>query len=623
MSDDEDYEYEYDDDASDVPMEEGDGGSQDYDDDEGSGFEYTDDEEEADDVHVALENAYYNAKGLRENPDDLSEAVEALEGVVTMERDALRAELRDGEDGDDPSGGPFGPWSYKAIKQLVKLHLQTAEYGLALTQYERLLRCAASGAVMPNAVEKGVNGMLERVSSLYSGGSSSAPAAAAEAGVGEESASDPKAMARSVYDVTLWVFHPRTGASPNERLWFKTNLKFGQLLYEMNETVKLQLVIRDLLRGSQDSGGSSVPEGTTSGSAVGSTNLMEIYALQIQLYSRQKDNKKLREIFDRAMRVRGGIPHPRTLALIQELGGKMHMASREFEPAGKTFFQAFKSYDEAGDPSRLRCLKYLVMASMLHASTINPFDSQEARPYRDDPEIVAMTNLVQAFHNNEIRKFESILRKNEGRIMDDEFVREHLADLLRTIRTQVLQKVIGPYTRISLTAVARELNGIPVEDVESLLVGLILDGKLDGRIDQVGGVLLKSADGPGSGGGGSTNPSSSATAAAGASVGVSVPSSSSGSAARSGAAGNDTASAVGGGGVEGVRGGPLDDGEFNGGSTSSWGESSAEARGTAALDRLAGALEQLTAAVTCAGAVREGGVGGGVGMGRAYHHQVL
>ena len=67
------------------------------------------------------------------------------------------------------------------------------------------------------------------------------------------------------------------------------------------------------------------------------------------------------------------------------------------------------------------------MASMLHASSINPFDSHEARAHRDDPEIVAMTNLVQAFHNDDIRAFERILRKNEGRIMNDEFVREHVA----------------------------------------------------------------------------------------------------------------------------------------------------------------------------------------------------
>ena len=67
---------------------------------------------------------------------------------------------------------------------------------------------------------------------------------------------------------------------------------------------------------------------------------------------------------------------------------------------------------------------------MLHASTINPFDSQEARPYRDDPEIVAMTALVQAFHTNDIVAFERTLR----RLQQDEFVRQHAQNLLRTVR---------------------------------------------------------------------------------------------------------------------------------------------------------------------------------------------
>ena len=42
------------------------------------------------------------------------------------------------------------------------------------------------------------------------------------------------------------------------------------------------------------------------------------------------------------------------------------------------------------------------------------------------------------------------------------------------------------YTRIVLL-----LPFTAVEDVESLLVSLILDGKLDGHIDQVNGILIK------------------------------------------------------------------------------------------------------------------------------------
>mmetsp|Transcript_28059 Transcript_28059/g.58994 ORF Transcript_28059/g.58994 Transcript_28059/m.58994 type:complete len:559 (-) Transcript_28059:1472-3148(-) len=500
MSDSEDYEYEYDESDQD------DGGDQ-NDNDE---FEYTDDDEgNAEEGEVALENAYYNAKGMRD-AGEYQEAAETFESVVKMEvaGNKKKAGVDDDEGDDDDAmdvsdhGGMkpplkyHGTWGYKAIKQLVKLHLRSVDGAKVMKDYHRMLRVASSpdAAISPNAVEKGVNGMLERVSSLINSNSAS-PNPSVEGGP-----NDPCVLARNVYDTTLRVFHPSTGISPNERLWFKTNLKYGQLLYEMNETAKLQIVIRDLLQSS----GQSVDflEGSGNGSGIetmgssgnsGGTHVMEIAALQIQLYSRLKDTKKLRQVFQRAMSVRGGIPHPRTLALIQELGGKMHMSQRNFVEASQSFFQAFKSYDEAGDRARLRCLKYLVMASMLDASSINPFDSHEARAHRDDPEIVAMTNLVQAFHNDDIREFERILRKNEGRLMDDEFVREHVGDLLRTIRTQVIMRSIGPYTRIRLTRIAKDLNDIPVDDVESLLVSLILDGKLEGRINQVNGVLVKSS----------------------------------------------------------------------------------------------------------------------------------
>jgi hypothetical protein len=41
---------------------------------------------------------------------------------------------------------------------------------------------------------------------------------------------------------------------------------------------------------------------------------------------------------------------------------------------------------------------------MLMKSGINPFDSQEAKPYKNDPEILQMTNLVAAYQNNDINE---------------------------------------------------------------------------------------------------------------------------------------------------------------------------------------------------------------------------
>jgi COP9 signalosome complex subunit 2 len=50
----------------------------------------------------------------------------------------------------------------------------------------------------------------------------------------------------------------------------------------------------------------------------------------------------------------------------------------------------------------------------------------------------------------------------------------YFKDLLRNIRTQVLVKLIKPYTKIHIPFIAKELN-IDETEVESLLVACILD----------------------------------------------------------------------------------------------------------------------------------------------------
>lgn len=35
----------------------------------------------------------------------------------------------------------------------------------------------------------------------------------------------------------------------------------------------------------------------------------------------------------------------------------------------------------------MQCLKYMVLANMLMESKVDPFDAQEAKPYKQDPEV--------------------------------------------------------------------------------------------------------------------------------------------------------------------------------------------------------------------------------------------
>jgi len=214
-----------------------------------------------------------------------------------------------------------------------------------------------------------------------------------------------------------------------------------------------------------------------------------VYALEIQMHTATKNSKKLKPLYNKALQIKSAIPHPKIMGVIRECGGKMHLHAREFENARNDFFEAFKNYDEAGVQRRIQCLKYMVLGNMLMNSDINPFDSQEAKPYKNDPEIVALTNLVSAYMRNEIRTFEKLLKQNSKSVMGDPFIRAYIDDLLKNIRTQVLLKVITPYTRISIGFIAAELN-ITTAEVEQLLVALILDGQIDGHIDQVGQLLL-------------------------------------------------------------------------------------------------------------------------------------
>lgn len=66
---------------------------------------------------------------------------------------------------------------------------------------------------------------------------------------------------------------------------------------------------------------------------------------------------------------------------------------------------------------------------------------------------------------------------------------EFIADLLSDLRMRLIQKIVKPYTTIKIPFVAKSL-AVTDAEVESLLVTLILDGEVKGKIDQVNGLLV-------------------------------------------------------------------------------------------------------------------------------------
>ncbi|XP_050400713.1 COP9 signalosome complex subunit 2 [Patella vulgata] len=398
--------------------------------DEEYDLEYS--EESNSEPDVDLENQYYNSKALKD--DDPKAALESFQKVLELEAKEK------------------GEWGFKALKQMIKINFKLNNYDEMMARYKQLLLYIKS-AVTRNYSEKSINSILDYIST-----------------------SKQMELLQNFYETTLDALKE----AKNERLWFKTNTKLGKLYYDRGDYTKLQKILKQLHQSCQtDEGEDDLKKGT---------QLLEIYALEIQMYTAQKNNKKLKALYEQSLYIKSAIPHPLIMGVIRECGGKMHLREGEYEKAHTDFFEAFKNYDESGSPRRTTCLKYLVLANMLMKSGINPFDSQETKPYKNDPEILAMTNLVSAYQNDDINEFEKILKTNKRNIMEDPFIREHIEDLLRNIRTQVLIKLIKPYTRIHIPFISKELN-IEAIEVENLLVSCILDSTINGRIDQVNQVL--------------------------------------------------------------------------------------------------------------------------------------
>ncbi|KAL9114932.1 MAG: hypothetical protein Q9227_001175 [Pyrenula ochraceoflavens] len=348
---------------------------------------------------------------------------------------------------------------FKGLKQAIKLELTIGKYDDAITHYKELLTYVKS-AVTRNYSEKSINSLLDYVE--------------------KASADDPSSAGSSIeqfYSLTLSSFQ----TTNNERLWLKTNVKLAKLWLDRKEYDRLTQKLKELHRACQKEDGTDDP-------AKG-TQALEVYALEIQMYAETRNNKRLKALYQRALRVKSAVPHPKIMGIIRECGGKMHMSEENWKEAQSDFFESFRNYDEAGSMQRIQVLKYLVLTTMLMSSTINPFESQETKPYKDDPRIAAMTNLVDAFQQDDIHRYESILRTNPD-LMSDPFIAENIDEVTRTMRTKAVLKLIAPYCRFTLAFIARKIK-IPIEEVQDILGVLIVEGKLKAKINQEAGTVTK------------------------------------------------------------------------------------------------------------------------------------
>jgi COP9 signalosome complex subunit 2 len=182
----------------------------------------------------------------------------------------------------------------------------------AVEHYKELLTYVKS-AVTRNYSEKSINNMLDFI---------------------EKAAEDADAYRcmEKFYALTLDIFQ----STNNERLWLKTNIKLARLWLDRKDYRQLTDKLRELHKACQREDGTDDPsKGTYS---------LEVYSLEILMYADQRNNKRLKvdslalfcqvhialtirqALYQRALKVKSAVPHPKIMGIIRECGGKMHMS---------------------------------------------------------------------------------------------------------------------------------------------------------------------------------------------------------------------------------------------------------------------------------------------------------
>lgn len=187
----------------------------------------------------------------------------------------------------------------------------------AVEHYKELLTYVKS-AVTRNYSEKSINNMLDFI---------------------EKAAEDADAYRcmENFYALTLDIFQ----STNNERLWLKTNIKLARLWLDRKDYRQLTEKLRELHKACQREDGTDDPsKGTYS---------LEVYSLEILMYAETRNNKRLKvsrpnaipcacpltlrkALYQRALKVKSAVPHPKIMGIIRECGGKMHMSEGKHYP---------------------------------------------------------------------------------------------------------------------------------------------------------------------------------------------------------------------------------------------------------------------------------------------------
>ncbi|MES1907310.1 MAG: hypothetical protein MHM6MM_000457 [Cercozoa sp. M6MM] len=408
---------------------------------------------------IQIDNLFYEGSDLAR--DEPEAALERLLECVRLEEEHLGNEIL---------------MRFDALERIVVLYLRLRRLPLMREALQKLLSLAER--VTPNSRNKAISTVLDTLQ--------------------EPQYRDDAELLQDTYKLVLDRLETMEG---QERAWFATATKLAKTYYARGNAQSCEQWAEKLHAACRKADGSDDP--------AQAQQLLEVYALKLQLLtdrieSRADDMRdeakedededfdaKLRELFQRTRDLsrQVSVTDPRNMSIINECWGKAYAQQADWRQAFVHFWEAFLQYQQVGGSRTKAVLQYVVLANMAAGQDTNPLDAREAKAYANDPHVQAMAQLRRAYDERNVRQLQRVLRKHRAHFDSEPFMRRHLSTLLWRIRSQALAGLVASYTRVRLQYLADYLNTRKAE-VHEMLVQLILDGEVRGRIDEIEDILL-------------------------------------------------------------------------------------------------------------------------------------
>jgi len=215
---------------------------------------------------------------------------------------------------------------------------------------------------------------------------------------------------------------------------------------------------------------------------------------------------------------------PALQASIDNMSGTIQTEESDYNTAHSYFLEAFEQLDQMNEETQaVKSLKYMMLCRILdsltktlklsakgaivgagankkeagssgtsgvatHLDISTLVTSRQAVKYAGR-ELEAMTAIAKAACDRSLNDYEKVLKEYEPELQSDLLIKHHLHILKEQLLESNLNRIMEPYSCVEVSHIA-SLMELPLPDIEKKLSQMILDGKLQGILDQGKGQLI-------------------------------------------------------------------------------------------------------------------------------------